>query len=103
MAANEFKHKSILLDESVKWLITNKDGIYVDCTMGGAGHSFGFASQLNEDGMLIGIDQDEDAIAASKKRLAPCKCRIATVKSNFKDFDTVLDSLNIEQIDGIFF
>lgn len=102
MAANEFKHKSILLDESVKWLITNKDGVYVDCTMGGAGHSFGFASQLNEDGMLIGIDQDEDAIAASKKRLAPCKCRIATVKSNFKDFDAVLDSLNIEQIDGIF-
>lgn len=103
MAANEFKHKSILLDESVKWLIINKDGVYVDCTMGGAGHSFGFASQLNEDGMLIGIDQDEDAIAASKKRLAPCKCRIATVKSNFKDFDAVLDSLNIEQIDGIFF
>ena len=103
MAANEFKHKSILLDESVKWLITNKDGVYVDCTMGGAGHSFGFASQLNEDGMLIGIDQDEDAIAASKKRLVPCKCRIATVKSNFKDFDAVLDSLNIEQIDGIFF
>ena len=55
MAANEFKHKSILLDESVKWLITNKDGIYVDCTMGGAGHSFGFASQLNEDGMLIAL------------------------------------------------
>ena len=54
MAANEFKHKSILLDESVKWLITNKDGVYVDCTMGGAGHSFGFASQLNEDGMLVG-------------------------------------------------
>ena len=103
MAANEFKHKSILLDESVKWLITNKDGVYVDCTMGGAGHSFGFASQLNEDGMLIGIDQDEDAIAASKKRLAPCKCRIATIKSNLKDFDAVLDSLNIEQIDGIFF
>lgn len=101
--ANEFKHKSILLDESVKWLVTAKNGIYVDCTMGGAGHSFGFASQLDENGMLIGIDQDEDAIAASKQRLAPCKCKIATVKSNFKDFGNVLDSLNIEQIDGIFF
>lgn len=101
--ANEFKHKSILLDESVKWLVTAKDGIYADCTMGGAGHSFGFASQLDENGMLIGIDQDEDAIAASKQRLAPCKCKIATVKSNFKDFGNVLDSLNIEQIDGIFF
>ena len=101
--ANEFKHTSILLAESVKWLITDKSGIYVDCTMGGAGHSFGFASQLDENGMLIGIDQDEDAIAASQKRLAPCKCKIATVKSNFKDFGNVLDSLNIEQIDGIFF
>lgn len=103
MAANEFKHKSILLDESVKWLITNKDGVYVDCTMGGAGHSFGFASQLNEDGMLIGIDQDEDAIAASKKTPGSVQMPDSYRKSNFKDFDAVLDSLNIEQIDGIFF
>ena len=99
----EFKHTSILLAESVKWLITDKSGVYVDCTMGGAGHSFGFASQLDEGGMLIGIDQDEDAIAASKQRLAPCKCKIATVKSNFKDFNNVLDSLNIGEINGIFF
>ena len=100
--ANEFKHTSILLAESVKWLITDKSGIYVDCTMGGAGHSFGFASQLDENGMLIGIDQDEDAIAASQKRLAPCKCKIATVKSNFKDFGNVLDSLNIELLIWVF-
>lgn len=100
----EFKHTSILLNESVDFLITDKNGIYVDCTMGGAGHSRGFASQLEADGMLIGIDQDDDAIAvASERLLNKFTCKTVVAKSNFKNFAQVLDNMGIEKIDGIFF
>lgn len=100
----EFKHTSILLQESVDFLITDKNGIYVDCTMGGAGHSCAFAAQLEADGLLLGIDQDEDAVAAASERLLgkfTCQTRVA--KANFKDFPLVLDNLGIDKIDGIFF
>ncbi len=100
----EFKHTSILLAESVEFLITDRKGIYVDCTMGGAGHSSAFAAQLEPEGLLLGIDQDDDAIATSSERLLnkfACQTRIA--KANFKDFASVLDGLGIEKIDGIFF
>lgn len=100
----EFKHTSILLHESVDFLITDKNGIYVDCTMGGAGHSSAFAAQLEAGGMLIGIDQDDDAIAAGSERLLNrFACKTVVAKSNFESFAQVLDSIGIEQIDGIFF
>lgn len=100
----EFKHTSILLHESVDFLITDKNGIYVDCTMGGAGHSSAFAAQLEAGGMLIGIDQDDDAIAAGSERLLnKFACKTLVAKSNFESFAQVLDSMGIEQIDGIFF
>lgn len=100
----EFKHTSILLKESVEFLITDKNGIYVDCTMGGAGHSCGLASQLEAEGLLLGIDQDDDAIAASSERLLnKFTCKTAVAKSNFENFTTVLDNLGIDKIDGIFF
>lgn len=100
----EFKHTSILLHESVDFLITDKNGIYVDCTMGGAGHSSAFAAQLEAGGMLIGIDQDDDAIAAGSERLLNrFACKTVVAKSNFESFAQVLDSMGIEQIDGIFF
>lgn len=100
----EFKHVSILLKESVEFLITDKNGIYVDCTMGGAGHSRGFASQLESGGLLLGIDQDADAIAAASERLlGKFTCQTAVAQSNFKDFANVLDAKGIDQIDGIFF
>lgn len=95
---------SILLAESVDFLITDKNGIYVDCTMGGAGHSSGFAAQLEPGGLLLGIDQDDDAIAAASERLLQrFACRTAVAKANFKDFAQVLDNMGIDKIDGIFF
>lgn len=100
----EFKHTSILLAESVEFLITDKNGIYVDCTMGGAGHSSAFAAQLEAGGLLIGIDQDDDAIAAGSERLLnKFTCKTAVAKSNFENFSQVLDSMGIDEIDGIFF
>ena len=100
----EFKHTSILLAESVDFLITDKNGIYVDCTMGGAGHSSAFAAQLEAGGLLIGIDQDDDAIAAGSERLLnKFTCKTAVAKSNFESFSQVLDSMGIDEIDGIFF
>lgn len=100
----EFKHTSILLAESVDFLITDKNGIYVDCTMGGAGHSSAFAAQLEAGGLLIGIDQDDDAIAAGSERLLnKFTCKTAVAKSNFENFSKVLDSMGIDEIDGIFF
>ena len=100
----EFKHVSILLHESVDFLITDKNGIYVDCTMGGAGHSSAFAAQLESGGLLIGIDQDDDAIAAGSERLLnKFACKTAVAKSNFENFAQVLDSMGIDKIDGIFF
>lgn len=102
--AMEFKHTSILLAESVDFLITDKNGIYVDCTMGGAGHSSAFAAQLEVGGLLIGIDQDDDAIAAGSERLLnKFTCKTAVAKSNFENFSQVLDSMGIDEIDGIFF
>lgn len=104
MLAMEFKHTSILLAESVDFLITDKNGIYVDCTMGGAGHSSAFATQLEAGGLLIGIDQDDDAIAAGSERLLnKFTCKTAVAKSNFENFSQVLDSMGIDEIDGIFF
>lgn len=99
----EFKHVSVLLNESVDWLITKPDGIYVDCTMGGAGHSRAFAEKLNKNGMLIAIDQDDDAIRAASERLKDLPCRVEIVKSNFRNLNQVLDDLDIDKVDGIFF
>ena len=100
----EFRHRSILLNESVEFLVTNPNGIYVDCTLGGAGHSSGFAAKLSADAHLIGLDQDGDAIAASRERLTgKFPCKIDLVQVNFKDFPQTLDELGIDGIDGIFF
>ena len=99
----EFVHKSVLLAESIDWMITDPDGIYLDCTMGGAGHSHAFAELLSPKGRLIGIDQDADAILAASAVLKDVKCHVDIVRSNFKNFTTVLDSLNIDKVTGIFF
>lgn len=99
----EFEHISVLPEEVIAGLAVKPNGIYVDCTLGGAGHSSMIASQLSEQGHLIGIDQDEDAIKVATERLKQYKCKIDIVHSNFKYLAQVLDDLNIEYIDGILF
>lgn len=96
-----FKHRSVLLDECIEGLAIKPDGIYVDGTAGGGGHSFHIASALGKDGRLIAIDQDEDAIAAAGRRLAPFGDKVTLVRSNFSQVADVCKDLGIEKIDGI--
>ncbi len=96
----EFKHESVLLDETIEQLAIVENGIYVDGTLGGAGHSSAILDRLGDDGHLIGIDQDEEAIEAAKARLKN-DSRVTVVKSNFKNIRQVLDGLGIEKVDGI--
>lgn len=97
----EFKHKSVLLDESIEALKIRPDGIYVDGTLGGGGHSYEIAKRLSGGGRLIGIDQDEDAIKAAGKRLEPYMDRVTIVRNNYCNMDKVLDELGIDKVDGI--
>ena len=94
----EFKHTSVLLNESIELLNVKDGGIYVDGTLGGGGHSEAILKKANC--RLIGIDRDDDAIKAAGERLKPFGDRVTLVKSNFKDIVNVLDNLGVEKIDG---
>ncbi|MGN0243441.1 MAG: 16S rRNA (cytosine(1402)-N(4))-methyltransferase RsmH [Lachnospiraceae bacterium] len=97
----EFVHKSVLLDEVIDNLKIKPDGIYVDGTLGGAGHASVVCSKLNENGRLIGIDQDDAAITAASERLAPFGERATIVRSNYAAMKEVINSLGIDSVDGI--
>ena len=97
---SEFHHVSVLLKECIEGLNIKPDGIYVDGTLGGAGHSSRIASKLTT-GRLIGIDRDPVALKAAGERLAPYGDRVTLVHSNFCELDTALDSLGIIGVDGI--
>lgn len=97
----EFKHISVLLDETIDSLNIKPDGIYVDGTIGGGGHSLEICKRLGDGGRLIGIDQDMDAIAAATKRLANYSDKVKIVHSNYHDIDSVLRELAIDGVDGI--
>ena len=99
----DFAHVSVLLKECIDWLVTDPDGVYVDCTLGGAGHSAEIIARLSEKGRLIGIDQDDDALVAASERLQDARCKVDVVKSNFKDLKDVLRKLNIENVTGVLF
>jgi len=96
----EFRHTSVLFDECMEGLDIRPDGIYVDGTLGGGGHSSGICERLGEDGLLIGIDRDTDALDAASARLEKYPCRKIFVQSNYSDIKDVLDDLGIEEIDG---
>ena len=96
----EFKHTSVLFEECMEGLNIRPDGIYVDGTLGGGGHSSGICERLGEDGLLIGIDRDRDALDAASARLEKYPCRKIFVQSNYSDIKDVLDDLGIEEIDG---
>ena len=97
-----FSHKSVLLDECIEGLNIKPDGIYLDGTLGGAGHSFEIAARLTT-GRLIGVDRDQIALAAARERLTPYLDRVTTVHSNFCELDKILDDLGIDKIDGMLF
>ena len=96
-----FKHKSVLLEETVNGLNIKPDGIYVDGTLGGGGHAYEVCSRLNEKGRFIGIDQDEAAIEAASARLRDFGERVTIVRSNYCDMKLQLQKLGIDKVDGI--
>ncbi len=98
-----FNHTTVLLHEAVDGLNIKPDGIYVDCTLGGAGHSELIASALSEKGRLIAFDQDITALENAKQKLASYMDRVTLVNSNFVHFDERLKELGIEKIDGILY
>ncbi|WP_302225407.1 16S rRNA (cytosine(1402)-N(4))-methyltransferase RsmH [Veillonella magna] len=99
----EFQHVSVLLEETVTAVLTDPDGIYVDCTLGGAGHSHALGERLSEKGLLIGFDQDEVALEVAKKRLSDLPCRVMTIPSNFRHLKKELAERGIDAVDGIIF
>lgn len=97
----EFNHTSVLLAETIENLNIKPAGVYLDGTLGGGGHACEVAKQLTEGGRLIGIDQDEDAIAAAGERLSPYRERVTLVRDNYVNAPQVLNSLGISKVDGI--
>ena len=96
----EFRHIPVMLNECIDSLNIKPDGIYVDGTLGGAGHSSQIVRRLGENGLLIGIDRDENAIKAAGERLCGYDGRVLIVKNNFKNINEVLKSADIDKIDG---
>ena len=97
----DFSHKPIMLRQCVEGLDIRPDGTYLDCTVGGGGHSYAIASRLGENGRLVAIDKDDDALAAAKQRLAEFGGKVIFAKSDFKRAVQVLDSLGIGKVSGV--
>lgn len=96
----DFRHVPVLYGECISNLNIKKNGIYVDGTLGGGGHAAGIAERLDENGMLIGIDRDIDAINAAGKRLADVRCRTRLVQDNYANIKRILEDIEITGIDG---
>ncbi|MCR4890408.1 MAG: 16S rRNA (cytosine(1402)-N(4))-methyltransferase RsmH [Ruminococcus sp.] len=96
----KFSHFSVLLQECIDGLDIDPDGIYVDCTAGGGGHSFAIASRLSSKGRLISLDRDPDAIKAASERLAQFS-NVSVIHRNYSELDSVLNELGIPAVDGI--
>ncbi len=96
-----FEHKSVLLNEVIEGLDIKEDGIYIDGTVGGAGHSLEIVKKI-KNGKLIGIDQDVNAINKSKEVLKNHLDKVILVQDNYRNIENVINDLNIEKVDGIF-
>ena len=97
----EFSHKSVLLNETIDALQIKPDGIYVDGTLGGGGHSYEICKRLSDKGRLIGIDQDAAAIEAATERLGEFKDRVTIIRSNYCEMKSQLNSIGVTAVDGI--
>lgn len=97
----EFKHKSVLLEETIESLKIKPDGIYLDGTLGGGGHSYEICKRLGEKGRLIGIDQDADAIRAAGERLKEFGDKVTIIRNNYCNAKTALAEIGISHVDGI--
>lgn len=97
----EFKHTSVLLQETIEQLMIKPEGIYLDGTLGGGGHAYHVAECLSEKGRLVGIDQDDAAIEAAAKRLAPFGEKVTILRSNYCNAREALAGIGLERVDGI--
>lgn len=97
----DFKHVSVLLDETIAGLNIKPDGTYVDGTLGGGGHAYEVLKRLSSKGRLIGIDQDGEALQAAGERLKEFEDKVTLVRDNYCEIERVLKDLNIEKVDGI--
>nr|WP_262534509.1 16S rRNA (cytosine(1402)-N(4))-methyltransferase RsmH [Staphylococcus aureus] len=98
-----FHHISVMLNETIDYLNVKENGVYIDCTLGGAGHALYLLNQLNDDGRLIAIDQDQTAIDNAKEVLKDHLHKVTFVHSNFRELTQILNDLNIEKVDGIYY
>lgn len=100
---SEFKHQSVLLEEVIHYLDIKPAGVYIDATIGGAGHASRIADRMNNQGLLIGIDQDQTAIQAAEERLANVNPRVKLFRSNFAAIPDILQDLEVKEVDGVLF
>ena len=99
----DFHHVSVMADEVLEILEVKPNGIYLDCTLGGGGHSLRIGKFLSSEGFLIGIDRDEEALTAAKKILSNLSCKVELAHGNFSELEKILSNLGIEKIDGAIF
>lgn len=98
-----FHHISVMLNETIDYLNVKENSVYIDCTLGGAGHALYLLNQLNDEGRLIAIDQDQTAIDNAKEVLKDHLHKVTFVHSNFRELTNILNDLNIEKVDGIYY
>lgn len=96
-----FEHVPVMPEEVISYLNIRPDGVYIDCTVGGAGHSSLIAGQLSEKGHLYGIDQDDSALAVSRERLSGYKCPVTLIKGNFRNLKSIAEEYSISKVDGV--
>lgn len=99
----DFHHVSVLLNETLDGLAIKPDGTYVDCTLGGGGHSHAIGERLSTEGMIIGLDQDVAALEAASRRLSDLSCQVKVIQTNFSNLINALQEVGIHKVDGFVF